>query len=55
MEVLTKTPKSLGNQVSVYPKSTIVQSESSSKVNVRFIPESSIIDISTRYNKSSKL
>ncbi|KOC68528.1 hypothetical protein WH47_06319 [Habropoda laboriosa] len=48
-EILTKTPKYLGNQVSVHPKSTIVQSESFSTVAVRLIPETNIVNISKRF------
>ncbi|KAK1124219.1 hypothetical protein K0M31_006594 [Melipona bicolor] len=49
VNILMKIPKNLKNQASVYPKSTIVQSESCSKINVRLIPKSSIVEVSKRF------
>lgn len=42
MAVLLKTPKRLGNQIEVFPKSTIVQSKGSSLISVRLIPKENI-------------
>ncbi|XP_033210922.1 cilia- and flagella-associated protein 74-like [Belonocnema kinseyi] len=42
MAVLLKTPKRLGNQIEVFPKSTIVQPKGSSIISVRLIPKENI-------------
>ena len=42
MNVLIKTPKRLGNQIEVFPKSTIVQSKESSPISIRLIPNEDI-------------
>ncbi|XP_076390598.1 cilia- and flagella-associated protein 74 [Megachile rotundata] len=56
VEVSMKTPKRLGSQVTVYPKSTIIQPETFSTISVRLIPESSIVSLSKRfYDRTSKM
>ncbi|CAL7945540.1 unnamed protein product [Xylocopa violacea] len=49
VEVLIKTPRCLGGQISVYPKSTIVQPGIPCKITVRLMPESNIIANAKRY------
>ncbi|XP_076293704.1 cilia- and flagella-associated protein 74 [Lasioglossum baleicum] len=46
VQVSMKTPKRLGNQVTVHPKSTILQSDTFCPVSVRLEPESSILQLS---------
>ncbi|KAG6794591.1 hypothetical protein HZU73_10156 [Apis mellifera caucasica] len=56
VELLIKTPKNLGDHVSVHPKSTTIDPKSSCKINVRLIPESNIITSSKRfYNPLSNI
>lgn len=42
-------PRSLKNQLFLYPRSTLIQPESINTISVRFIPESNIIKKSRRY------
>ncbi|KZC08651.1 hypothetical protein WN55_11236 [Dufourea novaeangliae] len=49
VQISMGTPKRLGSQVTVYPRSTILQPEASSTISVRLKPESSIPHLSRRY------
>ncbi|KAF7417669.1 hypothetical protein HZH68_000322 [Vespula germanica] len=52
IEVSMSIPRSLKNQIFLYPRSTLIQPESINTISVRFIPESNIIKKSRRYYNS---
>ncbi|XP_076182960.1 cilia- and flagella-associated protein 74 [Ptiloglossa arizonensis] len=49
VQVFTKTPKCLRNQVTIHPKSTIIQPETFSTISLRLIPKSTILRLSKRF------
>ncbi|XP_076765106.1 cilia- and flagella-associated protein 74-like [Xylocopa sonorina] len=53
VEVIIKTPGCLRRQISVYPKSTVLQPGIPRKITVRLMPESSIVANAKRYYNPS--